>query len=248
MTNLDNQIVLVTGASKGIGAGIAKHLGACGAHVAVNYASSKSGAEQVVKAIQDAGGRAIAVQCDISQPSEIERMFDEVNAQLGSVRILVNNAARFVTGPLASVNAQSYSYNFDTNVLGLLLTTKKFVEQFNAQSGCVINVGSAMSRSPAPYFLTYGATKAAQDYLTKALAIELGPRNIRVNAVLPGLTETEGAVAVGAFQEESVKPIIERTPLGRTGVPEDIAPVVAFLASDAANWITGELLGATGGL
>ena len=248
MANLSNKVALITGASKGIGAGIAKHLASCGAQVAVNYASSKHGAEQVVAEIEKEGGKAFAIQCDISQPGEIDRLFKEVNSTLGTVDILVNNAGRFLTGPLASVDAKSYHHNFDTNVLGLLLTTQKFVEQCDSKGGSIINIGTAMIRSPMPFFLTYGASKAAQDYITKALAIELGPRNIRVNSVLPGLTETEGAIAVGAFQKESVDPIIERTPLGRTGLPNDIAPVVAFLASEEAGWVTGELLGATGGL
>ena len=248
MSNLTGKIALVTGASKGIGASVAKHLAKCGAAVAVSYASSIESAELVVREIVSAGGRAIAVQGDISDPQAIERIFSEVKSTLGPTNILINNAGRFVLGTLETVTPETYHQNFDTNVLGLLLTTKAAVTQFGADGGVIVNIGSALTSSPTPFTLTYGATKAAVDYVTKALAIELGPKKIRVNAVLPGPTKTEGAAASGAMTDEFVGAIVQRTPLGRAGLPEDIALVVAFLASDDARWLTGQLVAATGGL
>lgn len=247
MFDLNGKTALVTGASKGIGAEIAKYLAKCGAKVAVNYATSKDGADRVVADITGNGGVAMAVQGDIGKSADVDRVFSELEAAYGPIRILVNNAARFVFGPLDSVTEETYRHNFDTNVLGLLLVTKRAVEKFSDEGGSIINIGSSLSRDPMPLLLCYGATKGAQDYLTRALATELGPRKIRVNAVLPGLTETEGAKAAGSFNPDFVGSIIERTPLGRTGKPDDIAPVVAFLASEESRWISGELIGVTGG-
>jgi 3-oxoacyl-[acyl-carrier protein] reductase len=248
MANLSNKVALVTGASKGIGAGIAKHLAACGASVAVNYATSREGADRVVAVIEAAGGKAIAVQADVSKTAEVERMFAEVTSKLGRVDIVVNNAGRFILGPLETVTEENYRHNFDTNVLGVLLVCQRAVPQFGPDGGSIINIGSLTTEQPNPFALTYGASKGGVDFITKALAIELGPKKIRINEVLPGVTETEGATDAGAMTEERKATVAKRTALGRVGTPEDIALVVAFLASDDARWITGRLIGATGGM
>lgn len=248
MSILEGKIALVTGASKGIGAGIAKELASCGAAVAVNYATSREGADRVVAEIRSQGGKATAVQGDVSKATDVDRMFAEATSALGRIDILVNNAGRFVLGPLDTFTEETYRHNFDTNVLGLLLATKRAVAQFGPEGGAIVNIGSSITRNPTPFGLGYGASKAGVDYITKALSIELGPKKIRVNAVLPGMTETEGAHAVGAMEKEVVSSFIARTPLGRTGQPADVAKVVAFLASDDAHWVTGELLAATGGI
>ncbi|MFI6080195.1 SDR family NAD(P)-dependent oxidoreductase [Streptomyces sp. NPDC051217] len=248
MTDLSGKVALVTGASKGIGVAIAKHLAACGAAVAVNYATSREGAERVVEEITGSGSQAVAVQADVSKEAEVDLMFKQVTASLGRVDIVINNAGRFLMGSLDSISEDAYRHNFDTNVLGLLLVAKAGVEQFGPEGGVIVNIASAITRAPKPSGLGYGASKAAADYITKALAIELGPRKIRVNSVVPGMVDTEGAHAVGAFAQEAVDATVARTPLGRPGQPTDIAPVVAFLSSDDAQWVTGELVGATGGL
>lgn len=248
MVNLSNKIALVTGASKGIGAGIARHLAKCGAAVAVNYATSPAGADRVVAQIEAAGGKAIPVGADVSKTAHVERMFAEVASKLGQVDIVVNNAGRFLLGPLATVTEENFRHNIDTNVLGLLLVCQQAVAQFGPDGGSIINIGSTMSELPTPFALTYGASKSAVDYITKALAIELGPKKIRVNEVLPGLIETEGAVAAGAMTEEFKASIVSRTPLGRVGTPEDVALLVAFLVSEEARWVTGRVIAASGGL
>lgn len=246
--DLSGKNILVTGASKGIGAGIAKHLAACGATVIVNYATSADGAKKVVSEIASAGGKAVAIVADVSKPADVDRLFGEAAKAVGRIDVLVNNAGRFEPAPLDAVSEENFRRNFDTNVLGLIVATRKAVSQFGDQGGVIVNVGSAIVRAPMSAFLTYGASKAAADYVTKALAVELGPKKVRINSVQPGVVDTEGARAVGAFQKEFVDMVVSRTPLGRPGQPQDIASVVAFLASDAAGWLTGELIGATGGL
>lgn len=248
MTVLTGKVALVTGASKGIGAGIAKHLAACGANVAVNYATSRAGVDRVVAEIENEGGKAVAIKGDVSKTGDVERIFSEVAAALGRVDILVNNAGRFILGPLATVTEENYRQNFDTNVLGLLLVTQRAVAQFGPEGGSIINIGSSTTETPSPFGLTYGASKGAVDYITKALAIELGPKKIRINAVLPGVTVTEGATDAGGMTDEFIATVVKRTPLGRVGQPEDIALVVAYLASENARWVTGKLIAATGGL
>jgi 3-oxoacyl-[acyl-carrier protein] reductase len=246
--NLVGKIALVTGASKGIGAGIAKELAARGAAVAVNYASSREGADCVVAAIRDNGGRAVAVQGDVALAADVDRIFQEVTSALGRVDILVNNAGVFIFGPLESVTEAIFQRQFNVNVFGLLLATQSAVAQFGPDGGSVVNIGSASSQLPRAGAAVYGATKGAVNVITQILAVELGPKKIRVNAVLPGLTETEGAHAVGAMNEEFVSGLVDRTALGRAGTPQDIALVTAFLVSDDARWITGQLVTASGGL
>jgi 3-oxoacyl-[acyl-carrier protein] reductase len=246
--SLIGKIALVTGASKGIGAGIAKELAARGAAVAVNYASSREGADRVVATIKGNGGQAVAVQGDVAFAADVDRIFQEVRSALGRVDILVNNAGVFIFGPLESVTEAVFQRQFNVNVFGLLLATQRAVAQFGPDGGSIVNIGSASSQLPSAGGAVYGATKGAVDVITKALALELGARKIRVNAVLPGLTETEGAHAVGAMNEAFVRVLIERTALGRSGTPQDIALVTAFLVSDDARWITGQLVTASGGL
>ncbi len=246
--NLVGKVALVTGASKGIGAGIAQELAARGAAVAVNYAASRESADRVVAAIKGQGGQAVAVQGDVAVPADIDRIFQEIAAALGRVDILINNAGVFIFGPLESVTEAVFQRQFKVNVFGLLLATQKAAAQFGPNGGCVVNIGSAISQLPRAGGSVYGATKGAVDVITKSLALELGPKKIRVNAVLPGLTETEGAHAVGAMDETLLRPLIERTALGRAGTPQDIALVTAFLVSDDARWITGQLVTASGGL
>jgi 3-oxoacyl-[acyl-carrier protein] reductase len=250
MTMLAGKIVLVTGASKGIGAGIAKQLAARGATVAVNYASSREGADRVVNEIKANGGSAAAFQGDISHHAAVERIFAEVNAAFGRIGILVNNAGVFRLGSLETVTEQEFHDHFNINVLGLLLTTQKAAAQFGDQGGSIINIGSIISQISRPGTVLYAASKGAMDAVTKVLALELGPRKIRVNSVLPGPTETEGAGVArskGDMDAEFVRAIISRTALGRMGTPEDIALAVAFLASDDARWITGQLISVSGG-
>ena len=248
MSKLENKVAIVTGASKGIGASIAKHLAAEGAAVVVNYASSKKGADQVVAEITRTGGRAIAVQADVADQADIVRLFAETRAAFGRLDILVNNAGIYEFSPLDSVTEAHFHKQFDVNVLGLLLASKEAVKYFDAAGGSIVNVSSGASTLTPPNTSVYSATKAAVDAITRSLAKELGPRNIRVNAINPGMVETEGVHAAGFMESDFRKGLEAQTPLGRIGQPQDIAPAAVFLASGDAGWITGETLLVGGGL
>lgn len=245
---LEGEVALVTGASRGIGAAIAKRLASEGAAVGVNYATSRDGAEKVVGEIVAEGGRASAVRSDVSKPEEIERLFAETLEAYDRLDILVNNAGVFAFGPLETATAEEFHRQMDLNVLGTLLAAKAASAAFGHAGGSIVNISSSAAIAPMPGSAIYSATKAAVDVLTTVLAKELGPRNIRVNAVSPGPTETERAIEMGLAQTEMGKAMIAQTPLGRFGTPEDIAAVVAFLASDDARWITGQTIQASGGL
>ena len=247
MKRLTGKVAVVTGASKGIGAAIAKQLAADGAQVVVNYSTSKDGANKVVDAIRKAGGDAIAVGASVSNEADIQKLFEETKKSYGKLDILVNNAGIYRFASLDQVTAEDYRSQYDTNVLGLLLTTKAALPLFPSEGGSVINVSSVVSALAPPATSVYSSTKGAVDTITKALAKELGPRKIRVNAVNPGLVITEGAEAAGIVGSDFEKGAIASTPLGRAGQPEDIAPPVAFLASDEARWITGETIFVSGG-
>ncbi|MHA3774943.1 SDR family NAD(P)-dependent oxidoreductase [Verrucomicrobiota bacterium sgz303538] len=245
---LAGKVAIVTGASKGIGASIAKHLATEGAAVVVNYASSKEGADKVVAEITSAGGKAIAVKANVARKEEIGKLLAETKTAFGQVDILVNNAGVFEYQPLENITEEHFHRQFDLNVLGLLLTTQEAVKYFNPEGGSVINISSKISTLVVPNSAVYTGTKAAVDAITKVLAKELGPRNIRVNSVNPGMVDTEGARAGGFIDSDFRKQIEAQTPLGRIGQPQDIATAVAFLASSDSSWITGEVLAVCGGL
>lgn len=245
---LSNQVALVTGASKGIGAAIAKHLAQAGAAVAVNYASSKAGAEQVVAEITQAGGKAIAVQGDVAKPEDITRLVAATVAAFGKIDILVNNAGVYEFGPLETITPEHFHRQFNINVLGLLLTTQAVVPHIPASGGSIINISSAITSLKMPNSAVYTGTKGAVDLITSVLAKELAPKQIRVNAVNPGMVETEGTHSGGIIGSDFEKKAVADTPLGRIGQPEDIAKVVVFMASQEAGWITGEVLRASGGV
>jgi 3-oxoacyl-[acyl-carrier protein] reductase len=244
---LDGKVGLVTGASKGIGAGIAKGLAEAGAAVVVNYASSKEGADRVVEEITSKGGRAIAVKGDIAKAADVKRLFQETEKAFGRLDVLVNNAGVYSFGPLESATEEEFHRQFNINVLGLILTTQEAVKLFAEKGGSVINIGTAASQTGAPNMVLYLATKSGVDSVTRVLSKELGPRNIRVNSINPGGTETEGVHALGVIGSDFQKQLIAKTPLGRFGQPEDIARIAVFLASDASGWLTGEILHASGG-
>ncbi len=246
MGKLEGKVAVVTGASKGIGAAIAKALAAEGAAVVANYASSKSGAEAVAAAITGRGGKAIAVKGDVSKPAEVEAIIAAAIKTYGRLDILVNNAGVYETASLEEINEQHFHRLFNINVLGLLLTTKAAAKHLR-EGASIINISSLVSRATPPSFAVYSATKGAVDAITGVLAKELGPRKIRVNAVSPGVVETEGAHSAGLIGSDFEKVAVAQTPLGRVGQPQDIAAVVTFLASDDAGWITGERLFASGG-
>jgi 3-oxoacyl-[acyl-carrier protein] reductase len=249
MSELTGKVAIVTGASKGIGAGIAKSLGAAGAAVVVNYASSKEGADRVVAEITEKGGQAVAVQADVSKPDDVQRLFTETKEAFGSLDVLVNNAGVYQFAPLEAVTEDEFHRQFNTNVLGLILTTQEAVKHFGPEGGSVINIGSVVSGgNPPPMSVVYTATKGAVDGITQVLAKELAPRKIRVNSINPGGVETEGAHRLGVIGTDFEKDLVERTALGRLGQPEDIAPVAVFLASPRSGWLTGEILQASGGL
>jgi 3-oxoacyl-[acyl-carrier protein] reductase len=244
---LAGQVAIVTGASKGIGAAIAKHLASEGATVVVNYASSKEGADRVVNEIKNKGGKAIAVQADLAKKPDIDRLFAETKKAFGRLDILVNNAAVYEATPIESVTAEIFHREYDVNVLGLLLTSQQAAKLFGPEGGSIINISSLASTLAPPNFSVYSGTKGAVDTITKSLAKELGPRKIRVNAVNPGMVETEGVHSAGLMGSEFQKQVEALTPLGRIGQPQDIAPAVTFLASPDASWITGETLTIAGG-
>lgn len=245
---LAGKVAIVTGASKGIGASIAKHLAAEGAAVVVNYSSSKPGADAVVKEVTKQGGKAVAVQANLARAADIDRLFTETKNAFGHVDILVNNAGIYEFAPLEEVSKEHFAKQFDLNVLGLLLASQAAVKQFGASGGSIINISSVVSKMGFPNASVYSATKGAVDAITRSLAKELGPRKIRVNAINPGMVETEGVHAAGIAESDMRKQVEAQTPLGRIGQPQDIAPAVVFFASDDASWITGESLYITGGL
>ncbi|MCU1262695.1 MAG: gdhI 2 [Bryobacterales bacterium] len=247
MSKLTNKVAVVTGASKGIGAGIAKGLAAEGASVVVNYASSKEGADRVVKEITSKGGKAIAVQGDVGKAADVQRIFAETKKAFGRLDVLVNNAGVYKFSELGEVTEELFNWHFNTNVLGLLLATQEAVKHFGAEGGSVINIGSTASRVTPAATVVYTATKGAVDAVTNVLAKELGPKKIRVNSINPGMVETEGAHAIGVIGSDFQKTWEAQTPLGRIGQPEDIAPIAVFLASSDSGWLTGETLLASGG-
>ncbi len=248
MAKLTGKVAVVTGASKGIGAGIAKELAAQGASVVVNYSSSKEGAEKVVAEITKAGGKAVAVGGSVAKAGDIEKLFAEAKKTYGKVDILVNNAGVYAFAPLEAITEDEIDRIFDTNVKGLLLATKAGVALFPSEGGSVINIGSVVSDSTPVASAVYTGTKGAVDAITRVFAKELGPKKIRVNAVNPGPVVTEGFKSAGIEGSDLEKGMVQGTPLGRLGQPDDIASVVAFLASDDSRWITGSLLQAAGGL
>jgi len=247
MSKLTGKVAVVTGGSKGIGAAIAKRLAADGAAVVVNYASSKAGAEAVVQAITAAGGRAVAVQGDVSKATQAKAIIEAAIAAYGRIDILVNNSGVYEFGPLESITEQQFHAMFDINVLGLLLTTQAAAPHLS-EGGSIINIGSGVTAITPPQTAVYTASKGAVDAITGVLANELGPRKIRVNTVSPSLTETEGTHSAGMLASDFEASIVAQTPLGRLGQPQDIADVVAFVASDDARWVTGERISAGGGL
>lgn len=244
---LADKVAVVTGASKGIGAAIAEALGAEGAAVAVNYSSSREGAERVVAAIVGSGGRALAVQANVSNRQDINRLFSESQTAFGRLDILVNNAGVYDMVPLESITEEHFHKHFDLNVLGLLLASQEALHQFGPAGGSIINISSVVSTSSMPGGSVYSATKAAVDAVTRSLAKELGGRHIRVNSVNPGMVETEGTHSAGIIESDFRRQTEAATPLGRIGQPRDVAPLVVFLASSDASWITGESIHVTGG-
>ncbi|MER8366446.1 glucose 1-dehydrogenase [Mesorhizobium sp. M1348] len=247
MSKLNGKVAIVTGASKGIGAAIAKRFATAGAAVIVNYASSREGAERIVAEIEDRGGRALAVRGDVSQAADVCRLFEVAKSEFGGLDILVNNAGVFAFEPLEAVTEAEFHREFDTNVLGIILTTQEAVKHFGPGGGSIINISSVASRNPQPNSLVYAATKGAVDTITLSMSRELGARNIRVNAIAPGGVDTEGLARIGIVGSEFEKQIVAMTPLGRFGLPDDVARVAVFLASDEASWLTGERITASGG-
>lgn len=250
MLQLQGRTALVTGASKGIGAGIAKHLAAAGAAVVVNYASDRIGADAVVRHINDARGRAVAVQGDVAKTEDVRRLFAESQQTFGPISILVNNAGVYQQMLLQEITEEEFHREFNTNVLGPLLVIREALKYFGPSGGSVINIGSGASQMRPPGYSIYAASKSALDAITGVLAKELAPRRIRVNSINPGATLSEGTQAAGLYGagSEFEKALIARTPLGRLGTPADIAKLTLFLASDDSGWLTGEVILASGGL
>jgi 3-oxoacyl-[acyl-carrier protein] reductase len=246
VNQLVNKIALITGASSGIGAGIAEAFGAAGAAVVVNYATGREGADRTVEAITTAGGRAFAVQADVSKAEQVRALFNAAEAIFGVTDIVVNNAGVFSFGPIETVTPAEIERQFATNVFGVLFVIQEAVRRIGSGGGSIINISSIGSRNTAPNMVTYSATKGAVDTITLGLSRELGPRNIRVNSIAPGFIETEGLAAVG-ISPDMKQQVIGMTPLGRPGVPNDVARIAVFLASDAAAFVTGERIMASGG-
>ena len=247
MARLAGKIAIVTGASKGIGAGIAKGLAAEGAAVVVNYSSSREGAEKVVKEITRKGGKAVAVQGDMSKAADVERLFSETKKTFGSLDVLVNNAGVYQFNPIEHVKEEEFHRMFNTNVLGPILATQQAVKHFGPDGGSVINISSVASYNPTPTAAVYSGTKGALDQITRVLSVELAPKKIRVNSINPGYTKTEGVEAMGIAGSDFERQLVARTALGRAGEPEDIAKVAVFLASPDSQWVTGEIISASGG-
>jgi 3-oxoacyl-[acyl-carrier protein] reductase len=248
MHKLEGKVAVVSGASKGIGASIAKHMAAEGAAVVVNYASINEGANRVVADIEKNGGRAIAVQADVAKKADIERLFSEAKKAFGKIDILVNNAGIYEFSPIEGVTEEHFHKQFNLNVLGLILASQEAVKHFGSSGGSIINISSGASTMAPANTSVYSATKAAVDAVTRSLAKELGSRNIRVNSVNPGMVETEGVHAAGIMESDFRKQVQSQTPLGRIGQPQDIAPAAVFLASSDSAWMTGESLLITGGV
>jgi 3-oxoacyl-[acyl-carrier protein] reductase len=248
MNSLTGKVAVVTGASKGIGAGIAKGLAAAGAAVAVNYANDEAGAKATVDAIAGAGGRAVAIRGDVSRSADVKHIFEDVHKTFGHIDILVNNAGVYAFDALENATEEEFYRQFGINVLAPILMTQEALKYFPPSGGSVINLSSVVSENPAPQAAIYAASKGAIDTLTGVLAKELGPRNIRVNTVAPGVTDTEGVRTAGVIGSPFESAMVSMTPLGRIGTPDDIAPLVVFLASDEAKWLTGERISASGGL
>jgi len=245
---LAGKVAVVTGASKGIGASIAVHLAKEGAAVVVNYSSSKTGADRVVDEIVSQGGKAVAVQANVSKKADVERLFSETKKAFGKLDVLVNNAGIYEFAPLENVTAEHFHKQFDLNVLGLLFASQEAVKHFGRAGGSIVNISSVASSARYATTAVYSATKAAVDAVTRSLATELGPRNIRVNSINPGMVETEGVHAAGIAESDMRKQTEAQTPLGRIGQPQDIAPAAVFLASSDSAWITGETFYISGGL
>ncbi len=250
MSKLQGKTALVTGASKGIGAGIARELAAAGAAVVVNYASDQSGAQSAVQEIAAAGGRAGAIQADVSQAADVARLFEQATKVFGTLDILVNNAGVYQAMPVAELTEEEFHREINVNLLGPLLVIRESLGHFGPDGGSIINIGSGASRSHPPGYSIYSASKAGLDAVTGVLAKELAPRKIRVNSVNPGATLSEGTKTAGLYGVGSdvEKHLVAMTPLGRMGTPEDIAKVVVFLASEDSGWLTGEVILASGGL
>lgn len=248
MSKLENKVAIVTGASKGIGASIAKYYAAEGAKVVVNYASDKAGADEVVKQITSNGGSAIPVQADVASESDVIRLFEETKNAFGKLDILVNNVGVYLYEPIEQISVASVQRHLNINVMGSLLTIREAVKMFGDNGGNIINISSVVSNIPVPTGSVYSATKAALDAITVALSKELGAKNIRVNSILPGAVETEGSHSAGVIGSDFEKTLVNNTPLGRMGQPEDIAKVAVFFAANESAWITGEKVSVSGGI
>jgi 3-oxoacyl-[acyl-carrier protein] reductase len=247
MAKLAGKVAIVTGASKGIGASIARKLAAEGAAVVVNYASGKEGADRVVADIEKAGGKAVAVGADLSKKADVDRLFARAKEAFGRLDVLVNNAGIYEMLPLEAITEEHFHKQFNLNVLGLILASQNAARAFGPEGGVIINISSTISLTPMANASVYGATKGAVDVVTKSLAKELGPKKIRVNAINPGMVETEGVHSAGFMGTDFQKMAVAQTPLGRIGQPDDIGSVAAFLASEDSGWLTGVILPANGG-
>jgi 3-oxoacyl-[acyl-carrier protein] reductase len=245
---LKGKVAVVTGASKGIGAGIAKEFAEAGASVVVNYVSAKQDADRVVDEISKRSGKAVAIQGNVAKKADVERLFAEAEKAFGKIDIVVNNAGVYEFVPLEQVTEQQFHRMFDTNVLGVLLASQEALKHFNPDGGSIINIGSLASVLTPPTGVVYNASKAAVDAITRTLAKELGPRKIRVNAIRPGMVITEGVVTAGIHESDFRNMVESQTPLGRVGQTDDIAPAAVFFASDDSKWVTGETLLIAGGL
>jgi 3-oxoacyl-[acyl-carrier protein] reductase len=247
MSSLEGKVAVVTGASKGIGAAVARALAEAGASVVVNYASSRAGADAVVADIERKGGRAVAVKADMSKPADVTRLFDETKREFGRLDVLVNNAGIYKFDAIEDVSEREFHRQFDTNVLGPIIATQQAVKLIGAEGGSIINISSVASLYPVPMAVVYSATKGAVDAATRVLAKELGPRKIRVNTIAPGGVETEGLHAAGIAGSDMEREMVAKVALGRLGQPDDIARVAVFLASPESGWITGERISVSGG-